>query len=136
MKKILTIGTFDLFHRGHLNLLRRGAELGELHVGVNSDEFVEAYKGAAPIHSETWRMELLAQLPCVYATWLNDGPGGDLVRLVEPDMLVVGSDWFGRSYLKQICMTQDELFELGCALTYLPRTPGVSTSQLKAAIAA
>jgi cytidyltransferase-like protein len=130
-RTVLTIGTFDLLHRGHVNLLQRAAGIGTLHVGVNSDAFVRSYKGRLPVQAQAWRAELLGLLPFVAAVHISDGPGDELIRHLEPDFLVADTEWFARGYLEQIGMHLDELEEMGCALVFLPRTAGVSTSQLR-----
>ena len=101
MKTVLTIGTFDLFHLGHLRLLERAAEFGRLEVGVNTDEFVASYKGRPPVVPFDERREIVEALRCVTIAPRNDGPGRDLIREVMPDLLVIGMDWHGR-YLEQI----------------------------------
>lgn len=127
---VLTIGTFDLLHRGHLRLLRRACGLGDLTVGVNSDDFAASFK-ARPIQTERERMLTISELPFASDVALNEDGGRTLIRRVQPDVLVVGSDWATRDYFKQIEMTLAELETIGCGLCYLPYTPGVSTSDLR-----
>lgn len=130
-RTVLTIGTFDLFHHGHLRLLSRASDYGTLTVGVNSDGFVRQYKNRSPVMSHLHRCELLAGLRCVNEVIINDGPGIDLIRQLRPDILAVGSDWIGRGYLTQINTTCDELEQLDVSVLFLPRTPGVSTTELR-----
>ena len=127
--RVLTIGTFDGLHFGHLRLFQRAAEFGRLIVGVNSDQFVEEYKGAAPVVDEYERYSLVGALTMVYGVHINHDKGRTLVRKIRPEWLVVGSDWHERDYLDQIGMTQAELDEMGVKVVYLPRTPGVSSSE-------
>lgn len=131
--RVLTIGTWDLLHHGHLRLLERAATYGQLTVGVNSDRFVRRYKRVNPVVSHVHRSELLRALRCVEATVINDGCGAEVIRTLKPDLLVVGSDWLGKDYPAQIGMTADELTKLGVAVLFLPRTPDVSTTQMRAA---
>jgi cytidyltransferase-like protein len=131
--RVLTIGTFDLLHCGHIRLFRRAALFGELHVGVNSDRFVEAYKERPTADAFEVRCERVAAVRSVYEVHENDGPGVDLIRALMPDVLAIGSDWLDRPYLEQIGTTVEELVALDVSVLFLPRTPGISTTQLRAA---
>lgn len=132
---VLTIGTFDLFHLGHLRLLQRAAQFGHLEVGVNSDKFVREYKGSLPVVPEAERMEIVGALKCVGRALLNDGPGVELIYRLRPNYLVIGSDWHARDYLAQIDIKhQTQLDALGTGIVYLPRTPGVSTTERRNAL--
>lgn len=135
--RILTIGSFDVLHHGHLRLFERCAQLGELHVGVNSDRFIREYKTIEPAQEQQERIVAVA---LALDGWplsaervhLNDGPGAELIRQVDPDILVVGSDWENNGYMAQIGMDDEEFFgQLGCSLLYVPRTPGVSSTQIR-----
>lgn len=131
MRKVLTIGTFDIPHFGHAAFLARCAELGSLVVGVNSDAFVLRYRKVPPLYPQEERMSIIGAL---YPVIVNDGPGRDLIDGYRPDFLVVGTDWARRDYLAQIDVTQDWLDERGIAVVYMPgRT--MSTSDIKARIA-
>lgn len=130
-RRVLTIGTFDLFHLGHLKLLERAARLGRLHVGVNSDEFVQQYKGLSPRIDEDARKRIVSGLKCVHRAWLNDDRGRTLIDWIRPDFLVVGSDWHERDYTSQIGVSQSELDQWGVGVLYLPRTAGVSSTELR-----
>lgn len=127
--RVLTIGTWGVPHIGHAAFLRRCEQFGELLIGVNSDKFVEWYKGARPLFNEQERMELLRALG--YTVYLNDGPGRDLIELVEPDMLTIGTDWARRDYLGQLGVDQDFLDERGITMAYVPMRPaGISSSEI------
>ena len=116
-----------------MRLFERCAAIGPLTVGVNSDRFVAEYRGA-PVHdSEFRRMRNVAQIRCVLDVQLNDGPGIDLIRRLRPQVVAVGPDWLDRDYTRQIGTTADELADLGVSVLFLPRTPGVSSSELRAA---
>lgn len=135
LRPILTIGTFDLLHRGHDVLLARASGFGRLIVGVNSDQFSNRYKGQYPIQSQEDRLANVRLHWGVDEAHLNDGPGVDLIREFKPELLVIGSDWHNK-YLTQIGITAEELFaELRCGVIYLPRTIGVSSTELRAAAA-
>lgn len=129
MRQVLTIGSFSVPHLGHAAFLAACAAYGDLTVGVNSDAFIGTYKGIAPAFTQTERMEIIRALG--YRVRLNDGPGRELIYEVQPEMLIIGSDWARKDYLRQIDMTQDELDELGITLAYLPMRPaGISASEV------
>jgi len=134
--KVLTIGTFDLLHAGHLAMLERAAEIGELMVGVNSDGFVTAYKGS-PYEPYSIRAGHVSCLPYVSRVVENDGPGADLIRELRPSVLAIGPDWMPpRDYLGQIGLSSDELFGLDVVLAFVPppRTPGLASSVIRESI--
>lgn len=137
--KVLTIGTFDCFHEGHRRLLLRADGFGDLFVGVNSDRFVESYKGRAAADNYGRRAAkvaafLLDELGSAEVR-PNYGPGIDLIHAVLPDLLVIGSDWLPpRDYMRQIGTTSDELAEIGVPVLFLPRTPDISTTALREAM--
>ncbi len=128
---VLTIGTFDCPHLGHANLFRRCRELGDrLVIGVNTDLFAVSYKGL-PLFNEAERTALVA--PFADQVLPNDGPGWDLIRLVSPDVLAVGSDWAPPAdYAAQIGATSEDLAIWGITLAFVPRTEGISATEIKA----
>lgn len=137
---IYTGGTFDLFHAGHVRLLKRCKELagtpGEVVVSLNSDEFIREYKGKSPICSYEERKEALES--CRYVDRVIENVGGAdskvAISQVSPDLIVIGSDWAKRDYYSQMQFTQEWLDELGIGLAYIPYTPGVSSTEIKARI--
>ncbi len=125
MKRILTYGTFDLLHYGHINLLKRAKALGDyLVVAVSTDTFNEL-KGKKAYHNyETRKMMLEAvryvDLVIPEENWEQKI---DDVKKYDIDIVVMGSDWAGSDrfdYLKDYC-----------EVVYLPRTEGVSTTKIK-----
>lgn len=131
---VYTGGTFDLFHAGHANFLGRCAELGEVTVSLNTDEFIEEYKGKKPILSYKEREKVLLSCRYVDAVIPNFG-GADskpAIEFVQPDLIVIGSDWARRDYYYQMGFEQDWLDERGIALCYIPYTPGISSTDVKA----
>jgi len=137
MKTAITIGTFDLLHVGHLNLFRACRLVADqVVVGVNSDEFVEKFKGQRPVMDALDRESLVRELRTVTSVHLHDGNTRDwLIRrkkyLDGPVMLVVGSDWAKKDYYAQIGVTRDELAEMGITMIYVDYTPGVSSTNLR-----
>lgn len=130
---IYTGGTFDLVHSGHVNFLRRCAQMGTVTVALNTDEFIEAYKGKPPVMSYKEREDVLLGLRYVEMVIPNVG-GADsriAIDIVKPDMVAIGSDWARKDYYKQMMFSQDWLDERGIMLTYIPYTGGISTTELK-----
>ena len=125
MKRVLTYGTFDLLHYGHINLLKRAKALGDyLIVALSTDDFNET-KGKKAYHNyETRKMMLEAvryvDLVIPEQNWEQKI---DDVKKYDIDIVVMGSDWAGSDrfdYLKDYC-----------EVVYLPRTEGVSTTKIK-----
>lgn len=119
---IITFGTFDLFHEGHLNMLQRASEKGgRLIVGVSSDAFNFSKKQRYPIISEERRMNIVRALKCVDEVFLEQSM--ELKQFYcdkyQADLLVMGDDWSGSFDLLQ-----------GCETIYLPRTECVSTTEI------
>lgn len=126
--RVLTIGTFDGLHLGHLRLFEFARKFGHLTVGVNSDDFVEEYKGHRPLDNEQARRDLVGSLRVVDTAVLSYGNGRSLITLDRPEWLIVGSDWHEWDYLDQVGMQQSELDAMGTKVVYFPRLPGLSSS--------
>ena len=123
MKTIITFGTFDVFHVGHLNILQRAKQLGgKLVVGVSSDALNIAKKGRTPVYSQSDRMGIVAGLKCVDRVFLEESLElkADYIRQFNADMLVMGDDWAGKF----------DSFSFLCEVVYFPRTPSVSTTSI------
>lgn len=126
MKTVLTYGTFDLFHIGHLNLLKRAKQLGDkLIVAVSTDEF-NATKGKTTLMPFEHRMELVRSVRFVdevIAEHQWEQKIAD-VQQHKVDVFVMGSDWQGKF----------DFLTPYCEVVYLPRTDNVSSTELKSAI--
>ena len=124
MKKVITYGTYDLLHQGHINLLKRAKELGDyLIVGVTSDSF-DRERGKLNV-----RNNVLERVEAVKATGYADeiiiedyvGQKIDDIQKYDADIFAIGSDWEGRfDYLNEYCK-----------VVYLPRTEGISSTMLR-----
>ena len=124
MKKVITYGTYDLFHQGHYNLLKRAKELGDwLIVGVTTDSF-DLERGKLNTCNN-----VMERIEAVRATGLADqiiieeykGQKIDDIQKYGVDIFAIGSDWLGYfDYLKEYC-----------DVVYLPRTEGISSTQLR-----
>jgi len=133
MKIVYTGGTFDLFHAGHVDLLKRCAELGLVVVSLNTDEFIEEYKGKPPVHSYAERRAVLEACQYVWKVVPNEG-GADskpAILKVQPNYLVIGSDWAARDYYAQMQFTHDWLDEQDISLVYIPRIRKMSSTLVK-----
>ena len=131
-----------MFHSGHVRFLKACRRLagddGEVVVALNTDAFIQAYKGKAPILSFQERKEVL--LSCRYVDSVVSNIGGadskPSIELVMPDYVVIGDDWARRDYYAQMQFTREWLDQLEIQLIYVPYTPGISTTDLKARITA
>ena len=130
---VYTGGTFDLFHAGHAKFLERCAELGPVVVSLNTDEFIEAYKGKPPVLSYADREAVL--LACRYVEKVVPNTAGadskPTIEEVWPDIIAIGTDWARRDYHAQMQFDQDWLDEREIALIYIPYTQGISSTAIK-----
>ena len=121
MTRVITFGTFDMFHVGHLSILERARSLGShLAVGVSTDALNEAKKGRPPVYAYAERLRIVAALRCVDETFAEESleQKREYLRRHRADVLVMGDDWRGKF---------DEFGDL-CRVVYLPRTPSISTT--------
>ena len=119
--RIITFGTFDMFHLGHLNILRRARAMGgHLSVGVSSDQLNFNKKGRFPICSQLERSQIVAALSFVDEVFIEESLAlkNEYIRRQRADYLVMGDDWKGKF---------DHLEAL-CKVVYLARTPTISTT--------
>ena len=133
MNLVYTGGTFDLYHAGHVRFLQRCSQLGPVTVSLNTDEFIESYKGKPPVLSYSDRAEVLLSSRYVDKVVPNSG-GSDsriAIEAVMPDIIAIGSDWARRDYYTQMAFDQDWLDDRGIALMYIPYTQGISSTAIK-----
>ena len=137
MTVVYTGGTFDLFHSGHVNLLKRCKEIagpdGLVVASLNTDDFIWQFKNKKPICSEDERAEVL--LSCRYVDRVVMNVGGTDSRIaidqVQPNYIVVGSDWAEKDYYSQMSFDQKWLDERGIGLVYVPYTKTISSSAIR-----
>lgn len=130
---IYTGGTFDLPHSGHVQFLKKCAELGEVIVSLNTDEFIESYKGKSPVMSYEERRAVLEEFKSVSRVIPNEG-GADskpAILSVDPDIIAIGSDWAVKDYHSQMSFDQYWLDSHGLSLIYIPYTEGISSTEIK-----
>ncbi len=125
-----TQGTFDMFHMGHLNLLRNAKKMCEkLIVGVNSDALVQKYKQKNTVINEQERVEIIKELRCVddvfVCNTLDKMPIWNEIRF---DAIFIGDDWKGNPRWEK---TEQELSEVNSKVVYLKHTDGISSSMLR-----
>ena len=123
MKRVITYGSFDLFHFGHIALLKRAKNLGDyLIVGLSSDKFSKG-KGKIPFYNYEQRkifLEACRYVDLVIAEQNWEQKIDDIIKF-QVDIFVMGDDWAGKfDFLKEYC-----------EVIYLPRTPEISTSKIK-----
>lgn len=124
MRRVITYGTFDLLHYGHINLLKRAKALGDyLIVALSSDEF-NALKGKKSFFSYEKRKMLLEAIRYVDLVIPEDNWEQKVndIKEYHIDVFVMGDDWVGKF---------DFLKETGVEVVYLPRTPEISTTDIK-----
>ncbi len=127
MRRIITYGTYDLLHYGHIRLLQRAREMGDyLIVALSTDEF-NAGKGKKAYHPYEERkamLEAIRYVDLVIPETCWEQKRTDILRY-QADALVMGDDWQGKF---------DDLKDI-CEVIYLPRTDGISTTQIKSDLA-
>jgi len=128
MRTVLTYGTFDLFHIGHVRILERARSLGDrLYVGISTDNF-NSVKGKKSIIPYEHRSAIVRALTCVDDIFPeNDWNQKELdIERFNANVLVMGHDWAGKF----------DHFKEFCEVNYFPRTEGISTTELKLALSA
>jgi glycerol-3-phosphate cytidylyltransferase len=122
-RTVITFGTFDVFHVGHVRMLNRAKELGDrLVVGVSADALNVRKKGRAPVFSQDERLEIVANIRCVDEVFVEESLDlkRDYITTHGADILVMGDDWAGKfDWVSDVC-----------EVVYLPRTPSVSTTAI------
>ena len=123
MSTVITSGTFDVFHVGHLRVIQRAASFGDrLVVGVSADEPNMRKKGCLPVCSEDERLEIVRALKPVDKVFVEESLElkRDYILRYDAQVLVMGDDWAGKF---------DDFGDI-CTVEYLTRTPAISTTAL------
>ncbi|NDO80323.1 glycerol-3-phosphate cytidylyltransferase [Citrobacter sp. NCU1] len=123
MVNVITFGTFDVFHIGHVNILERAAALGDrLIVGVSSDDLNFSKKNRYPIYSEVERIKIISSLKFVDEVFLEESLElkEQYIKEKNANILVMGDDWKGRF----------DHYNSICQVIYFPRTPSISTTEI------
>ncbi len=125
--RVLTFGTYDLLHIGHINIIKRAKALGNvLIVGVSSDKLNYNKKQIYPVYNEHDRMAIVDSIKYVDEVFLEESLDlkREYILKYKADILVMGSDWEGKF---------DEFSDI-CKVIYLPRTEAISTTEIKVKI--
>ncbi len=125
--RVLTFGTFDLLHIGHINIIKRAKALGDyLIVGISSDQLNYQKKQIYPVYNEGDRRGIVRSLRYVDEVFIEESLDlkRDYILKYNADILVMGDDWKGKF---------DEFSDI-CKVLYLPRTQEISTSEIKTKI--
>ncbi|EFN9622092.1 glycerol-3-phosphate cytidylyltransferase, partial [Escherichia coli] len=119
MRTVITFGTFDVLHIGHIKILERAKKYGDrLIVGVSSDALSFSKKQRYPVYPENERCEIIRSLQYVDDVFLEESLElkGEYIKKYKADILIMGNDWEGKF----------DMFKKICEVIYLPRTEGVS----------
>ena len=122
-RRVITFGTFDVFHIGHVNILERAKKEGDyLVVGVSSDALNFSKKQRYPVYSQQQRVKIVQSLRFVDEVFVEESLElkSSYIEDYRADVLVMGDDWTGRF---------DDMKAL-CEVYYLPRTPSISTTEI------
>ena len=123
MKTIITFGTFDLLHIGHINILNRSSKFGDkLVVGVSSDSLNYKKKSKFPVYNENDRINIIQNIKAVDEVFLEESLElkREYILKYNANILIMGDDWKDKfDYLNDIC-----------EVIYLPRTEEISTTQI------
>jgi glycerol-3-phosphate cytidylyltransferase len=122
-RRVITFGTFDVFHIGHVNILERAKQQGDyLIVGVSSDELNFKKKQRYPIYSQADRIKILESLRFVDEVFVEESLElkAEYIQQAKADVFVMGDDWVGKF---------DDM-ERYCEVIYLARTPSISTTEI------
>ena len=122
-KRVITFGTFDVFHIGHINILERARKQGNyLVVGVSSDQLNFSKKQRYPVYPQAQRVKILESLRFVDEVFIEESLDlkAGYIKEYKADVLVMGDDWAGKF----------NDMEQYCEVVYLPRTPSISTSEI------
>ena len=126
-------GVYDMFHVGHLNILRQAAEhCDHLIAGVVSDEMARAAKGSDPVVPLAERMQIVQAIDCVDQVWAERVPDKlETWRAVRFDVIFKGDDWRGTAKGARL---ERDFTEVGVEVVYFPYTLNTSSTQLRAAL--
>tara|TARA_B100001559_G_scaffold311622_1_gene308361 strand:- start:223 stop:660 length:438 start_codon:yes stop_codon:yes gene_type:complete len=131
--KIYVGGTFDCFHRGHVNLLRQAKNVADyVIVALNSDDFATSYK-CQPIMNEIERLDVIRSCKYVDMSFIMEAHNNQkkYIEMIKPNFILHGNDWTGDSLINQLGISQEFLDDNEIKMHYVPYTIGISTSDIK-----
>ena len=125
---VITFGTFSLFHIGHLKILQRAKNLGDiLIVGISSDELNKHKKDFYPVIPQHERIEIVQALKCVDQVFIEESLEKKIeyINFYQANILVMGDDWLGKfDFVQEHCPCLKKI-------VYLPRTPHISSTEIE-----
>lgn len=134
---VISLGTFDLPHIGHLKLLKKCRNFADFHkviVGLNTDEFITKYKGKPPVMDYAERAEWLQETGLVDEVLPNGQETGNARQLIKDSgakLIVIGSDWARKNYVEQLGVNWDWLDRHEIGIAYVTYTHKISTTIIK-----
>ena len=134
---VITLGTFDLLHTGHIKLFKKCREIsgrGKVMIGLNTDEFIEKYKGRSPVMTYSERSEMIWVTDLIDHIIPNDQSSGSAKEVIEKSgakLIVIGSDWARKDYVGQLGLDWDWLDDKEIGICYVNYTKGISTTEIK-----
>lgn len=134
--KVLTVGTFDLLHSGHIKLFENCRKIvgnsGKVIVGVNTDDFVYSYKKIKPIIPFKHRIKVISSITYVDEVVENDSKNlQNMLLSIKPEILIVGSDWAKKNYFDQIGVSLEWLYSNNILLVYTCYTEDISSTEIR-----
>ncbi len=133
---VYTGGTFDIPHMGHMNFFGKIREYFpdcKLIVALNTDDFVEEFKGKKPLfnYSERYKFLMMSGLIDRIITNVSGADSKPTILRAIPDVIAIGNDWLEKDYCKQMKFNSQWLRDNNIALIYIPYTDGISTTEIK-----
>ena len=134
MKTIYIAGCWDYCHQGHINILQKARNMGDLLiVAVNSDKFILSYKGIKMHYNENERVNAIRKLGLADVVFILEDYDSQrkYIDVFKPSIIVHGNDWHGKSLYKQMNITEEQIEKYGIEFKYPDYTPGVSSTLLR-----
>ena len=133
--KIYVGGTFDMFHFGHVRLLKYAKSIKNsfVIVALNGDDFSRFYKGKVPVMNEMERLEAISSCKYVDMVFVMESKEkqAEYIKTIRPNFILHGSDWSGKSLLDQLSISDEFLKDNDIRMLYAPYTSGISTTDIK-----
>jgi len=133
-RTLYTGGTFDILHYGHFNFLQKCRRIADkVVISLNTDEFIQSFKGSTPVMTYAERKKSLEH--CHYVDEVIENKNGQdskpTILSVSPSIIAIGDDWAQKNYYEQMNFTQEWLDENEFTLVYIPYLKGISTTEIK-----
>ena len=133
--RVISLGSFDLMHRGHVLLIKKCFEIGSwVGIGLNTDGFYAKYRGYKPVMTYKERYDAIKAIFPEVRISENDQRDGSAKRIIAQTgakLIVVGSDWARKDYVGQLGLNWDWLDSKGIGICYVNYTKNISSSEIK-----